>query len=134
MIAPSELNLQKTISFWDRVGLTTSVICIIHCTLTPLLIFFLPVLGSWFESPWVHILLALIVFPVGIFALYSGYIMHRQLHILIVGLIAFVALGIGLATCHLSEELIFTMAGGVLLSYAHIMNLRECRTCHDSHS
>ena len=129
-----ELSPEETISFWDRVGLATSLICIIHCTLTPVLLFFLPILGSYFESPIVHIILALVVFPVGIYALYSGFQMHRRRGILIVGLIGFVGIGIGLATSQLYEELIFTAIGGVLLSVAHVLNLRACRNCHASHS
>lgn len=81
-----------------------------------------------------HVILALIVFPVGIYALYSGYQMHRRRGILIIGLIGFVGLGIGLATSQLFEELLFTAAGGILLSVAHVLNLRACHNCHASHS
>jgi hypothetical protein len=131
--AQPELQPQKTISFWDRVGLMASLICVVHCTLTPVFLFFLPVLGSYFESPWVHVALALIVFPTGIFAFYSGYQMHHHAQILAVGIIGFVALAMGLLTSQLSLEILFTAFGGVLLSSAHVLNLRACRNCHDHH-
>ena len=117
----------KTIDFWDRVGLITSVICIIHCTLTPLFLFFLPILGAYFESPWVHVVLALIVFPAGIFAFYSGYKLHRHRNVIAIASIGFVALAVGLITSQLPLEIAFTVIGGICLSVAHVMNLRACR-------
>jgi hypothetical protein len=112
---------------WDRIGLFASVVCIVHCTLTPLFLFFLPVLGAYFESPWVHILLALIVFPAGIFAFFSGYRVHGHRNVLALAMLGFLALGIGLMTPRLPLEILFTAVGGICLSTAHIINLRACR-------
>ncbi len=64
---------------WDAMGIATSIACAIHCTILPIAMSSLPILGiniihnSVFE--WGMILLA---FLVGIYSLYHGYIKHHR--------------------------------------------------------
>lgn len=129
MNAQPESHSPTTDHFWDRLGLVASLICIVHCTLTPLFLFFLPVLGAYFESAWVHIVLALIVFPAGIFAFYSGYRTHGHRQVLGLATVGFLSLAVGLIAPQLAVEIAFTVIGGLCLSSAHIINLRACRQC-----
>ena len=64
---------------WDAMGITTSVICAIHCAVLPLLVASLPVFGfdiiknSIFEYGMIGL-----AFLVGIFALQHGYRKHHH--------------------------------------------------------
>lgn len=64
---------------WDTVGITTSILCAIHCALLPIIVTTLPVFGvniihnGFFE--WGMIGLA---FVVGSYSLFHGFIKHHR--------------------------------------------------------
>ncbi|MBN8698594.1 MAG: MerC domain-containing protein [Chitinophagales bacterium] len=64
---------------WDAVGISTSVLCAIHCALLPILVTTLPVFGvniihnGFFE--WGMIALA---FAIGSYSLFHGFIKHHR--------------------------------------------------------
>lgn len=123
----------KEIDRWDRIGLLLSGLCAIHCLVTPLLILSLPLLAEKFASPWVHIVMALFVVPVGLFAFWSGYRHHQKNHILALGfaglaLIGSAAVGPHLWFGFLGDDLM-TVIGSGLLICAHLLNRRACQ-CH----
>lgn len=113
---------------WDQIGISASVLCILHCTFTPIFIFFLPVLGEWFRQPVVHGLLGGIVIPVGFYAFINGYARHQKKPILILGSLGLAGITAGLAIDDFAIETFFTIAGGACLSIAHFLNLRTCRS------
>jgi cation transport ATPase len=118
---------------WDKLGVTLSGLCAIHCLATPLLALSAPFLGEIFEQPWVHLMMALFVVPVGVFAFYRGYHHHKKKYIVALGLIGLVLIGIGLASPILEismyEHDVFTISGSALLIVSHILNRRAC-LCH----
>lgn len=118
---------------WDKLGMTLSGICAVHCLVTPFLAFAAPLMGEVFEQPWVHLLMAIFVVPVGIFAFYSGFQHHKKKYILVLGYVglALIATGLGspLLRFNLLGHDILTMSGSAFLITAHTLNRRAC-LCH----
>jgi len=62
----------------DRVGVTASVLCAVHCAVTPVLLIFLPVFGKVWAHPASHWLMALLVVPLAALTVGAGYRKHRR--------------------------------------------------------
>jgi len=120
---------------WDRLGITTSVVCAIHCGLLPVILPVLPLFGvnivhnSLFE--WAMIALA---FGVGCYSLYHGFIRHhhsyRPITIFLIGFIFLV-----LKQFFHSQEYIFLSIAVPLIISAHFINIRLCKKnkCSSAH-
>lgn len=120
---------------WDAVGIATSVLCAIHCTLLPLLMSSLPLFGInilhnlLFE--WGMIVLA---FAVGSYALFHGYIRHHH------SLLPVLLFSAGFALLVLKQffhdvENWFLLPAVVLIISGHYHNYRLCHKskCSSSH-
>ena len=118
-------------SFWDRLGISASILCVVHCLLTPMLVVFLPLVGATLARGWFHAAIIATVVPVAIFALWKGYRVHRQTHILWMGAFGFVAIALAavFGAEHNAIETGFMVAGGLVLSAAHYLNMRTTRNC-----
>lgn len=121
---------QHTHRLWDKVGILISSICFVHCLVSPLLVFTLPTLYLSFHNPFFHIVIALLVIPVGAFAFWQGYRLHHQSIVLALGLP-----GLMLVTTaailphwvqHLFGHITLNVFGSVLLISAHVLNRRSC--------
>jgi MerC mercury resistance protein len=124
------------ISRLDHLGMGLSLLCAIHCALTPFALFLLPLFSLSLEShPWFHELMALIVVPVGGMALGLGYRHHRNLKVLLYGLPGIFIVGIAPLYFHdfVSEKMewILMISGSLVLVYAHWLNRKSCRCLHD---
>lgn len=87
MSASSTLNLPERIqspveapakSWLDRIGISASVLCAIHCLAAPFLLLLLPAAGSVWSHPAVHWVLAVLVVPLALWVLFKGYAKHRK--------------------------------------------------------
>lgn len=113
----------------DRFGATGSMICAIHCALTPLLLAAIPSLGLsvWlgdgFERGFV-----VFVTVLGLFSLLWGYRRHRAFRALGLLLVGLLALWAGLLYAPLHQPVIVHAVvmtlGGTLVGLAHLVNLR----------
>lgn len=110
----------------DRLGLTASIGCAIHCLATG--IFFLLVPGlleySHDSSHWLHAVLAVVIIPVALFSIGRGYRMHRKWATLFLGGLGLGLLTIGLLFHPTMAETLLTFLGGILLALAHFINLK----------
>ncbi|NDK39311.1 MerC domain-containing protein [Pseudoxanthomonas gei] len=116
-------------SLLDRFGATGSVICAVHCALTPLLLAAIPSLGlsAWlgdgFERGFV-----LFVTVLGLFSLLWGYRRHRTFRALTLLLIGLAILWAGISVSPLHHQVVVHAVvmtlGGALVGLAHIVNLR----------
>jgi hypothetical protein len=124
--------------FWARRGISASLLCALHCLLTPFLVLLAPILDRWLNDPRFHWVIALIVFPVAAWALWHGYRKHHLHMVLVLGAIGLALMAFGMDMfsptqissfeAHESGLKIFAMvAAGVTLASAHYLNLRECR-------
>ena len=138
---------------YDFAGIFFSLICGIHCIITPILIINFPKLGEKFESPWVQ--LTLLVLIAGIFyqSVYKSFKIHRSKLTLSLGLSGFFILiytyisellpGHELHSMeahhqshghnHVEEPLTIALAivGSVLMISSHLFNIKFCRCAED---
>lgn len=113
----------------DRFGATGSVICAVHCALTPLLLAAIPSLGvsAWlshgFERGFV-----LFVTVLGLFSLLWGYRRHRAFRALTLLLVGLAILWAGAYVPALHQQVVVHAVvmtlGGTLVGLAHVVNLR----------
>ncbi|KYG65418.1 hypothetical protein AZI87_12830 [Bdellovibrio bacteriovorus] len=118
---------------WDKIGIFLSSLCALHCLATPLLVLALPVLGEFFHQEWVHLVMALFVVPVGLFAFWSGYKHHNQMKVFALGVVGLTMVGGASLLPHewveVYEHDVVTILGSIFLITAHILNRRAC-LCH----
>lgn len=122
----------------DKVGMFLSVVCMIHCLLTPILLLSLPILARYYLAhPWFHLALALLIIPVGLVAFYSGYRHHHNKLVLFLGLpglliIAGVPYLVHELLLPIPEAVVMTI-GSVMMLSAHWLNKKNCQKCceHD---
>lgn len=121
----------------DKLGMSLSTICAIHCLLTPILLFTMPWLYGKFEDPIVHIGMAVFVLPLGIWAFWSGYKHHHNKKVLLMGGLGLALVGIFslmpetlLASLPKFTDEVFMIIGSVFLIAAHWVNRRSCACGH----
>ncbi|NJM09684.1 MAG: MerC domain-containing protein [Bdellovibrionaceae bacterium] len=118
--------------FWDRIGISASLLCVIHCLLTPSLVILLPFLGEALAHGWFHTVIVLIVFPVAVWALWNGFLLHRLKRVLWLGGIgiAFLIAALAFGRDDMRVEFALMIVAGLTLASAHLINLRACRLDH----
>ena len=119
--------------FWDRLGISTSLLCIVHCLATPFLVLLVPFAGEFMEHRWFHLIIAIVVLPVAAIALARGYRLHQKKSTLWWGAIGIAFVGIALIFGERDQkifEFCCMMIGGAGLITAHYLNLKECRHHH----
>lgn len=61
---------------WDRLGITFSSACVVHCIMVAFVPFFFPVIKQYTHSSWVHIFVLLTMLITTPFAFIPGYKKH----------------------------------------------------------
>jgi hypothetical protein len=116
---------------WDQVGISLSALCAVHCALTPLVILFLPVMiGKSYDSPLFHIILALLIIPIGLRAFMTGFRHHKRMRVFYLGIPGLLIVGIVpvLFSEYLNtwSEPLVMIIGSTLLISAHWYNRKSC--------
>lgn len=114
----------------DRIGITATSLCALHCILLPVILPALPLLGLSFlaDHTWEHIYL-IITGILGSIAMFSGFKRyHRKLYplyLLLLGLVIY------WMKHDVSEQVepFFIVVGATLIVAAHIINLKLCNQC-----
>lgn len=125
----------NTIAFWDGVGIAASVLCLLHCLVLPLvpaLLTLLSLIGlSFLKEEGAHQWVALFIVATCGFAFIPGYRRHRRRHVLVAMVAGLSLILVGAFTAGAwwgaRSETILTVAGGVCLVTAHLLNLRYTR-------
>ena len=128
------MMLQKI--YLDKLAISLSALCIIHCLAVPVLITLLPVISSLgLADEKFHFWMTMMVIPTSIYALSLGCKKHKSTLFLIAGLIGITFL---LLSVFLNHELIgeigeklLTVIGAIFIALAHYKNIALCRY-HDS--
>ena len=127
----------RSIAWRDRLGICLSVICLIHCLLTPFIFGLLPVgvtLGFWQHG--FHEVFLLLVPMVALLAFIPGWRRHRDMRVWYWAAagIGFLAVGVALGdTFSVQAEIVPTLIGGTCLIRAHLLNRELCVCCDHDH-
>ncbi len=113
---------------WDRMAVTISGLCLVHCISTMVFVALLSTAGGVLLNPMIHevgigIAIALGIFALGRGVLDHGYIMPAALGGLGLG-IMMGALTLGHAVGHNGTEFLYTMLGVGVLALGHDLNYR----------
>ncbi|MDO8564209.1 MAG: MerC domain-containing protein [Nanoarchaeota archaeon] len=118
----------------DKIGITASSLCMMHCVGTLALAFFLPAgLLTNFIGEGLHTFLAFVVLGAGLFAFVPGYKIHRNKIIVITGVMGILLI---LAPHILPEvgenfEIGLTLFGGGIMIFSHLKNRSYCQACQN---
>ena len=120
-------------AFWDRLGISASMLCVVHCLVTPFLVLLIPLMSTHLSDNWFHLLIFIVVLPVAIYALWRGYRLHRMKRVLGLGAfgLALMCFGTFVHTSDIWAESEVMICAGLILSAAHFINMRGCRHSHD---
>lgn len=126
------LKPMKTNSkLWDTIGIGLSLICVVHCIVTPVILSLLPVLGQLISEDAFHTWMAPVFIVPAILALIPGTLKHKSklpIVLAVFGLIVF-CLSTFLHGMSESVELIASLVGSGMLIAAHKLNHTYCNSC-----
>ncbi len=126
----------------DRWGIVISVLCCIHCLLTPLIFFMVPLAAGYYSHHLLHFMVLLVVIPLALWAFVRHYKRHQQKTpgLLALAGIALLLSGVVLesvSSLQVHWDAFITFAGGLLLVVGHWMNIQKtlhvhgCHHCHE---
>lgn len=121
--------------YLDRIAITLSTICIVHCLAMPVLVAALPVLAVAFGTDGhFHALMLWLVVPTSALGFGLGYKVHGNAAIVATGTAAVVVLAIVALWGHdhwnRTVEIGVNVIASLLLASAHWRNFREVRRRH----
>ena len=111
----------------DILSILLSFACIIHCLFFPALLILLPSFLESTNNELIHITLLASIYPISIYAIYSGLKKHQNKKVLFQGLLGIFILTLalfvhGLNIFGFELETIFTIIGSLVLANAHFQN------------
>jgi hypothetical protein len=120
----------------DRLGISASLLCAVHCALLPLAMTVLPLLGIGFLAHGsFEIAMIALSITIGVLSLGRSYRIHRRLNpIFMMGAGAILLLFNLLSHQthdHTLEALhpFIALLGGIMIISAHRVNMKLCRNC-----
>ena len=119
---------------YDKIAISFSVVCALHCLLLPIAVIFLPAISATFlGSEDFHKTLLYFVIPSSIIALSLGCKMHGKYEVYSYGVIGIGTLLFASFFGHdyLGEigEILFILIGAGIVSLGHYKNQKLCAEC-----
>jgi len=115
----------------DRLGMSASLACAVHCAALPLLLAAMPAIGlAWLDSAWVDWTMVALAAVIALRAHRGGFRLHRSClpsAVAVAGLLAIVTtiwLLKGSASHHYVQA-----SGAVVVASSHFLNRHLCRNC-----
>lgn len=106
----------------DRVAMTLSGLCLVHCLVTALLFGTLSTVGGLLGSPLIHEAGLVLALVLGVVALGNGIRQHGRFLPPSIGGLGIGAMTAALTLPHGGSEMVATMLGVVLLATGHYLN------------
>lgn len=123
----------------DKVAISLSMLCLLHCLAVPLLIAVVPSVAAMaFTDESFHLWLVLAVFPTSIYALTMGCKRHKQKKVVMLGGIGLTLLVLALVLGSIFHneviEKTLTAMGTLLIGFSHFQNFKLCQktSCDDA--
>ncbi len=113
----------------DKLGQALSVICMIHCVATPVVVGLLPTLAA--PLAHTHPIILVFVLITALWAFVPGYLHHRSIAVLALALVGIACLATAVlafdadAAIHIG----LTVVGATLMLAAHLVNQRQLKAC-----
>jgi hypothetical protein len=125
-----KVSLLAPRSWVDSLGASVSIACAIQCTLVPLLIGVLPLVGLGFLAGdsvekiflWTSIILALVSFS-------WGFRHHKKLYVFLFLVGGLLLIFTGRIWVDESSEISLVVSGTLILAAGHLLNRRLCQLC-----
>lgn len=109
----------------DKIGICTSAICMLHCLAIPLfLLFGLDTAISFIDQEWIEWTIIACALAIGIVAFGRGFLNHRQHFVPVLFVAGFLLLVNGESVAHEWISLSLSVAGALVIAYAHVQNLK----------
>ena len=124
----------------DKLSITLSLACMIHCLLMPsFLILTSGFLALSIDNELIHKVFLIIVLPVSLYALITGYQNHKILSYLYLGIsglwLLFFAVFFGEGVFGEFTEKSLTLIGSMIVASSHYKNYKACKElaceCHE---
>ncbi|WP_370980895.1 MerC domain-containing protein [Agaribacterium sp. ZY112] len=133
--------MKNTQLIGDRLAISLSLVCTLHCLAMPLILVLLPSLAALqLNNEAFHVWMVAAVIPTSLYALSLGCKKHKRYRLLAIGVVGLsllvLALTLGERLFGESGEKIFTALGSALIAIGHFYNYRLChqhKNC-DEHS
>lgn len=109
----------------DRVGVVLSGLCAVHCVAGLVLVTVLGLSGGVLLNPAIHEVGLALAVGIGALGLGAGVLRHRQISVLLTGLLGLGLMATAMRLDHGPHEAMLTIAGVTLLATAHWRNLRH---------
>lgn len=122
-------------AIWDRLGISISTVCAIHCLFFPVIISLLPLWSfAEFLHDWAHPVFLILLAPTVYYAAKKS-LYDKKITGLLYGGILLVAAGWGLGHFWLGHtfETVLTVVGSFALIAGHWFNYKHHRTCKNVH-
>ena len=124
----------------DKLSITLSMACMIHCLLmTSFLILTSGFLALTIDNELIHKVFLILVIPISLYALISGFQNHKTTSYLYMGIsglwVLIFAVFFGEGVFGELAEQVLTFLGSLVVAYSHYQNFQTCRKldcdCHD---
>ena len=120
----------------DKLAISLSAACVIHCLFAPtLIIFAYSFLSFSVESELIHYIILTLALPISGLALVLGYRNHKVLSFLIIGITGLSLMLLAILLSEGTSEKVLTVIGSCTVAYAHYKNHKVCKelecNCHD---
>jgi len=131
----SELTSKGKASYFDRVGIGLSLLCLVHCLLLPFAVMlmpaldFFPLIETSGHAEEVHLVLLLFILPAAYLGWVRGYRHHRNLSVVITGMIGLGLLFLAFQFTDTRVHVSLTSLGGLMIMFTHFINLRVWKAC-----
>ena len=131
-------NALRILPWLDRLAISTSALCALHCLALPLLLVVLPAVSTTiFGQESFHVLLLWLVIPLSVVALSMGCRRHKDRAVLLFGFVGLAALIAAASLGHdlLGEtgETVLTLVGAGAIAFGHLRNYALCRQVQCAH-
>ena len=116
----------------DKLSITLSIACMIHCLLMPsFLILTSGVIALSIDNELIHKVFLILVIPISLYALISGFQNHNTSSYLYLGIsglwLLIFAIFFGESVFGELIEEVLTFIGSIMVAYSHYQNFQMCR-------